>query len=286
MKTIGLYIGLLKIPMSLLIAFSGVFGFVIYRNTPGISLFLTGGGIFLLACGGACLNNFQDRFIDSRFSRTRHRALPAGKLPPSRALGLSIILIFLGITALHLVHYEFTLPLLGLAAILLYNGIYTPLKPRTILAIIPGAMCGMMPPLIGWTAAGGKLFSLKIFSIMVLFVLWQFPHFWLILLNHYSEYRQSPFPNMLNRFSRFQLEKIVFIWIVNFSVMLLFIPVLYWNNRTADGWTLPLAAATLITAAIFIFFHRRVQNHYLSMFKFLNGSVFLAMLFVIVKRLI
>jgi protoheme IX farnesyltransferase len=286
MKKLKLYAGLMKIPLSLMISLSAIFGFIINKNSFDTALFLTAAAIFLLACGGACLNNYQDRHIDRLFSRTRHRALPAGKLPASRALVLSIALIFSGTMLLYLIRYNVLLPLLGGASILLYNGIYTPLKPRTVLAIIPGALCGMMPPLIGWSAAGGDLFSLKIVSIMVLFGIWQLPHFWLILLNHCTEYSRSAMPNMLHHFNRFQLKKILFIWIVNFSVMLLFIPILYWGNQNTTGWILATAALVLIFVAFLNIFQHRHQNNYIPLFKFLHGTIFIVMLVIVVGRLI
>ncbi len=285
MKKLGLYAGLIKIPLSLMISFSAIFGYIIFKNNFDMALFLTAAAIFSLACGGACLNNFQDRHIDRLFSRTRHRALPSGKLPPARALILSTALIILGTAILSFINDNPILPILGATAILLYNGIYTPLKSRTVLSIIPGALCGMMPPLIGWSAAGGDLFSLKIVSIMVLFGLWQLPHFWLILLKNCPEYSRASMPNMLQGLNRFQLEKIVFIWIVNFSVMLLFIPILFWGSNSAIGWIFTVTALVLIVVAFFNIFLSRDQNTYHPLFKFLNGTVFFIMLITIFERL-
>lgn len=144
----------------------------------------------------------------------------------------------------------------------------------------------MLPPLIGWAAAGGNLFSLKIISIMVLFGLWQLPHFWLILLHHSTEYSRSAMPNMLKRFNQAQLEKIVFIWIVNFSVMLLFLPALFWGNHPATGWIFSVTATALVFVSFLTTFARRYQHSYHSLFTFLNGTVLLVMLVVIFERLI
>lgn len=286
MEKTGLYAGLMKIPLSLMISLSATFGFIMHKNILDRSLLLTAAAVLSLACGGACLNNYQDRHIDRLFSRTRHRALPSGKLRPVRALILSTVLILSGITTLYHIHYNFRLPLLGIGAIILYNGIYTRLKTRTSLAIIPGALCGMMPPLMGWAAAGGELFALKIVSIMALFGLWQLPHFWLILLNYGSEYNPSVMPTILQWFTRFQLEKIVFIWIVNFAAMLLFVPILYWENNNTTRWIFVTAAIVLIAVAFFKIFLRPFQDDYLLLFHFLNGSVFFIMIVAICGRLI
>lgn len=286
MKNLRSHLELLKIPMSLLITLSAVFGYMMHSETVTQGLIFTAAGILMLACGGACLNNYQDRHFDRLFSRTRHRALPSRTILPNRALTLSAFLIISGTVLLYFVRYNPVLPLIGAFAIFLYNGIYTPLKPRTALAIVPGALCGTMPPLIGWTAAGGNPFSLKIISIMVLLGIWQFPHFWLILLNHCPEYRRVAVQGMLMRLNRSQLEKIVFIWIANFAVMLVFIPLLYWGIQGSAGWLFVVAALVLVSVTFLNIFPLVFRNNYYFLFRLLNGTVFFFMIVFIFRRLI
>jgi len=280
------YLELFKLPMSLLITLSAVFGFVLRSNRISPSLILTGIGILFLAGGSAALNNFQDRHLDRLLSRTRCRVLPTGKVSPVCALSVSVVFLCMGFLLLYLVDHRFFLPILGAAAVALYNGIYTPLKSRTVLAIIPGAMCGMMPPLIGWSAAGGNPFSAEIISIMVLFGLWQFPHFWLILLSHCAEYERCNIPNMLRQFSRSQLERMVFIWIVNVAVMIVFVSFLYWEPSHAGKWLFSGIALIMIGTAGFWIFITRSGKNFGWLFRALNGSVFFVMAAVIVDRLL
>jgi heme o synthase len=276
-----LHLSLMKIPLSLFIGISAVFGFVIHKNQLTISLLLTGAGVFLLACGGAALNNYQDRDYDRLLERTKNRPLPAGQLSPRRALLVSGIAIPAGLTGLYLIDGNVLLPCLGLIAILLYNGIYTPLKQRFFFPLSIGAACGMIPPLIGWTAAGGNVFSFKIFFVMMIFGLWQLPHFWLVLLNHKADYHRAGVPSMIQFFSVRQFEKIVFIWILNFSIMLLSIPARYMKTGPISGYLIVITAFSLVVITFINLFLSSGKQNYHRIFTYLNGTIFFVMIIVI-----
>jgi protoheme IX farnesyltransferase len=94
-----------------------------------------------------------------------------------------------------------------------YNGIYTPLKKKNALAIIPGSMVGALPPLAGWVAAGGSIFDPQILILGFFFFIWQIPHFWLLLLIFGKDYEQAGFPTLTQIFSMDQLSRITFVWI-------------------------------------------------------------------------
>ena len=84
--------------------------------------------------------------------------------------------------------------LFGSLALVCYNGIYTPLKRVTPLALLPGALCGALPPLIGWSAAGGDPADFRILLIATLIYLWQLPHFWRLADRHADDYRRAGLP--------------------------------------------------------------------------------------------
>ncbi len=71
---------------------------------------------------------------------------------------------------------------LGIFTLLWYNLVYTPLKRITAFAVLPGALIGAMPPLIGWTAAGGNPLDMEIMAVAFLLFVGQMPHYWLLLL--------------------------------------------------------------------------------------------------------
>ncbi|MBX3470938.1 MAG: UbiA family prenyltransferase [Planctomycetes bacterium] len=131
-------------------------------------------GATLAALGACALNQVLERDRDRTMTRTAARPLPAGRLD-ARAASLVAAGLLLAGCAL-VVALAGALPaLLTALGGALYAFVYTPLKPRTPLAFLPGAVAGALPPLVGWTAAGGALDA----GALVLFALllaWQVPH--------------------------------------------------------------------------------------------------------------
>ncbi len=214
--------------ISLSIALSAMLGYLIQHPHPDGLFYMTGIFTFLLCAGSGGVNNCQDRHRDAAFERTRNRPLPCGILPFVPMLAQSMVLILVGIAGLGMTRQPFITMALGLAGVMLYNGIYTPLKSRTILAILPGALCGMVPPAMGWSAAGGTpSMNLGILSVMVIFGVWQLPHYWLILLSHKKDYQKGAFPSMLTLFSLAQMERILLVWVLLFAAMILMLPLFF-----------------------------------------------------------
>ena len=145
---------LCRVPLSLFAAFSAGTGFLLAPHPSAVQALLPSTMVCLLACGASALNQYQERDIDARMERTRERPLPSKALTPGRALFAAIALLSSGLAGLGVVSLRSAA--LGLTAIGWYNGLYTFLKKRTALAFLPGAIVGMIPPAIGWTAAGGS----------------------------------------------------------------------------------------------------------------------------------
>ena len=136
--------------------------------------------------------------------------------------------------------------LLGLLNLLWYNAIYTPLKKKTALAIIPGSLVGAIPPMIGWVASGGYIFDPAILMIAFFFFIWQIPHFWLLLLMLNKEYESAGFPTLTKIFSQAQLSRITFVWIAATAVSAIIIP-LYGLTKFTFINVLLLAAGIWLT---------------------------------------
>ncbi|OGP52558.1 MAG: protoheme IX farnesyltransferase [Deltaproteobacteria bacterium GWD2_55_8] len=131
-------------------------------------------GTALAAGGTLALNQFLERRADALMARTRHRPLPDGRMQPTEALLFGV-----GLTAAGLLILALTvnaLSALVTASIVgSYLFIYTPLKQRSSLCGIVGAVPGALPPVIGWTAATGGL-SIEAWVLFAIMFFWQIPH--------------------------------------------------------------------------------------------------------------
>jgi protoheme IX farnesyltransferase len=178
-------------------------------------------GVFLLACGVCCLNQYQDRRIDRLMPRTEGRPLPSGRIRPVAAAIFSAALTSGGA---FLLLREGLIPfMLGLCAVLWYNGLYTYLKRRTALAVIPGAAIGALPVAIGWVSAGGVITDPRLFFLCFFFFMWQVPHFWLFAGRHGEEYKKAGLPSVAAVFSDAQLSRINFVWLTAAGVSCIFL---------------------------------------------------------------
>lgn len=132
------------------------------------------------------LNCYLERDVDGLMERTRDRPLPAGRLDPRLALAVGLALAVVSVPLLTIVVNPLT-ALLGAVALVTYVLVYTPLKLRSPIALLVGAVPGAIPPLMGWTAATGSLDPPGLALFAVLFF-WQVPHFLAIALCRKEDY--------------------------------------------------------------------------------------------------
>ncbi|MCL2725643.1 MAG: heme o synthase [Polyangiaceae bacterium] len=146
-------------------------------------------GVALIVAGANALNMYIERDVDRHMQRTRNRPLPAGRLAPRFALWFGVVASAVAIPILAIFANPLT-ALLALIANLLYVLAYTPLKQHSALALYVGAIPGAMPPLLGWTAATGRIDAagLVLFGVLLL---WQIPHFVAIALFRKDDYAQA-----------------------------------------------------------------------------------------------
>jgi protoheme IX farnesyltransferase len=157
------------------------------------SLWATCFGVILLAAAGSALNQVLERDIDRLMERTRCRPIPSGTLTPAAAAVIGGFCLLSGLLLLSYGGGIFP-ALLGAATLVWYLGVYTPLKRRTSFALAIGAICGTLPPVIGWCSAGGNPVDFRVVLLAGLFYLWQIPHFWLFQRRHADDYRRAGIP--------------------------------------------------------------------------------------------
>ena len=146
-------------------------------------------GVLLVAASSSVLNQVMEREFDGRMDRTRNRPLPGGRMRPVEALALGLLLAVAG-TVLLVAMSNLLTTLLALATLIVYLFVYTPLKRRTALNTIVGAVPGAMPPVLGWTASSGSVGPGALVLFAILF-LWQLPHFLSIAWMYREDYRRG-----------------------------------------------------------------------------------------------
>lgn len=187
------YAELMKLRLSLLVAFSAAFGYMLAVSGP-VDIFtltilcLSG---FLLSGASTTINQIWERDVDTLMKRTQNRPLPTGRVGVGEASVLALVTANIALVLL----LQFTnvlTAMLALLSLILYSFVYTPLKKVSPVAVLVGAFPGALPPLLGWVAATGAISqeALVIFGIQFI---WQFPHFWAIAWVADDDYRRAGF---------------------------------------------------------------------------------------------
>lgn len=187
------FIELLKIRLSLLVAFSCAFGYAL--ATKGsvnweVLVMLTVGG-FLLSGASVSINQIIEKDLDKIMSRTKNRPLPTERLNVTEAIIFIAFILLISIMILWIYTNPLTV-VLSVVSMLLYSFVYTPLKRVGPVAVFVGAIPGALPPLLGWVAATGAI-SYEALIIFGIQFIWQFPHFWAIAWVADEDYKKAGF---------------------------------------------------------------------------------------------
>jgi protoheme IX farnesyltransferase len=188
---------LTKARLSLLVIITTVFGFLLASKSYEHSmnwwnLCHTVIGSAFAAAAASVFNQLMEIDIDARMKRTAERPLPAKKIKPAAAFIIGWILAACGIVHLG-VKVNPQASAFAAATLFVYMFIYTPMKRRSGFNTLVGAVSGALPPLIGWTAAGGEISSLEPWYLFGLLFFWQLPHFIAINWMYRQEYEDAGF---------------------------------------------------------------------------------------------
>lgn len=188
------YLELTKPRLTLLAVMTVVVGFYLgaQGRISGWLLTATALGAWLVASGAHALNQYLEQDVDALMERTRRRPLPTGRLTPRAALQWGVLLSVGGLLVLVLGVNGLT-TLLAAITLLTYLLIYTPLKRRSALCTLVGAVPGALPPLMGWAAARGTL-APEAWVLFGILFLWQLPHFLALGWIYREDYRRAGLP--------------------------------------------------------------------------------------------
>ena len=271
---------LTRLHLSLLVAFSALAGFLFHPAEPqpaqGFLLFV---GIWLLSAGASALNQAQERDVDSRMERTRNRPLVTGCMSLSSGLIIAVILISGGLLSLVATGSQ-TVVLLGLFSLIWYNGVYTHLKKVTPFAVLPGALCGALPPVMGWVLAGGGMVDYPILMLAAIIVLWQVPHFWLLALAYPEDARRNGLPDLFSRINPLQLRRLSIVWIGALLVGITCTNLV--GLLQADLSRIGVIIGMLLLAGALVRYHRSSPEPAVSMRLFVQLNLFMTLWLVVV----
>ncbi|HZH71702.1 MAG TPA: protoheme IX farnesyltransferase [Mariniphaga sp.] len=202
-----------KVRISLPVALSALAGYVLYSGKIDAQGLILALGVFFMSCGSGALNHWQERKTDAKMPRTQTRPIPSGRITSMQ--GFMIVAGYLVTGSFILIISNPPIALyLSWATLFFYNLVYTPLKKVSAFAVIPGSMVGALPPIIGWSAAGGYLFSESILIVGTFFFIGQIPHFWLLLFLFGDQYKLAGLPSLTDIFSDLQIKRVTFAWIL------------------------------------------------------------------------
>ena len=274
-----------KVRITSFVSLTTSLGYILFTGKIDLGIVLPTFGVFLLASGASCINHLQEQKFDAAMDRTKGRPLPSGRIDSLSTLLLGINVLLFGSLILY---YSSNLEslMLGWLAVLWYNAFYTPLKRKFALAVVPGALIGAIPPVIGWAAAGGNPLDTKILIVALFFFIWQVPHFWLLLLLHGKDYEQAGFPTLTKLFSSLQVSRITFVWIAALAFSCVLIPLANISSQ-------PFTPVLLFLLALWLIFESRgILSSYLEKIIFrkafirINIFVLLVVLLISIDKLL
>jgi protoheme IX farnesyltransferase len=186
------YLELTKPRVAMLVLFTVAAGaWLAAPRQPNLSVVLhTLVGTALVAAGASALNQLLERHSDALMRRTENRPLPAGRLQPREVLVFGAGLGAGGLAYLALTVRQPLAVAVAAGTFLSYVFLYTPLKRKTTLNTLVGAVPGALPPVIGWTAVRGA-FSPEAFGLFLILFLWQVPHFLAIAWIYREDYARA-----------------------------------------------------------------------------------------------
>ena len=278
------YLKLGKFTISLPVALTGFLGYYMVFASFDLHALYTVSGIFLLSSASAALNQIQERKTDALMKRTSLRPLPSGQITLTGAFIFSLTCAGAGTLLLLLTGYWLAAAL-GLFTLAWYNLVYTPLKRVTAFAVLPGAVIGALPPLIGWTAAGGDPLDMEILAVAFLLFVGQMPHYWLLLLKVGDEFHQAGLPVITSLFDQRQIRNLSFMWIAATGVCVLMLPVTPIIRHRAMSLVLVVAAIYFLIRMFILSYRGNLVEHWKKAFITVNLFYLLIILVLIADRM-
>jgi protoheme IX farnesyltransferase len=279
------YLELSKLNIMIPVSLTGFTGYFIFDPHLSSRIILITIGVLLLAASASILNQIQEVDLDSKMNRTQNRPLPTRRINMRQAFLFFLFNLCAGLAIIYFAGNQ-KAAIIGLITIFWYNGIYTWAKRITAFAVVPGAVTGALPPLIGWVAAGGGIWDKPVIFLEFLFFTGQIPHFWLLILKYGDEYKNAGIPSLKDIFNTTQINRLTFVWVVFSAIAALFL--CYFEiiqNRFLIGILL-LASAVLLWQFFGLYKMQVNKNNYKKYSLILNSYFLFVLVLLIIDRII
>ena len=279
------YLRLGKFSISIPVALTGFLGYFLFSTVVKKEALFTILGILLLSMGSSAVNQIQERHTDARMPRTAQRPIPAGIIPVGHAAVFAIVTAIMGAALLMMTATPLAAAI-GLFTLAWYNLVYTPLKRITAFAVLPGALIGALPPIIGWSAAGGSPFQLEIIFVAFFLFVGQMPHYWLLMIKVGSEFQEAGLPVITTLFDPRQIRNLSFIWIAATGVIVMMLPATPIIRHRAVSVILIAASVLFLIRMFRLIYRREILDHWKMAFITVNLFYLLIILMLIADRIL
>ncbi len=278
------YTQLIKLRLSFLVVFSASMAYLwaTQRHVDPLTIWLLSIGGFLITGAANTFNQVIEKDSDKLMKRTLTRPLPDGRMGVTEALIFGIVIGSAG--ALCLFKINMLCGLLGLSAMLIYAFIYTPLKKVTPLTIVPGAVAGSLPVVIGCVAATGSITVGAVILFAIQFI-WQFPHTWSIAWLLDDEYHKAGIRMLPTAGGRNKASAIIILLSTFLIIPAGLLLYMYQSAGVNVTWLLVLAGVGFSGFAYKLYTDRTNKNALRLMFSSFAYLPFVLMVLVLAKFL-
>ncbi|MCG3205110.1 MAG: Protoheme IX farnesyltransferase [Elusimicrobia bacterium] len=224
MTTLKDYFTLTKPGIGFMAGFTALAGFIL--GSPGEVNFLrlihTCLGTLLAAAGAGCLNMLIEKDIDAQMARTQSRPLPSGRLKSGEVFFIGLLFSLSSVVYLSWM-VNFITAFFGALTLSVYLYFYTPLKKISGVCVSIGAIAGALPPVMGWTAATGRL-SIEALALFGILFFWQFPHFLSLAWLYKEDYASAGLHMLPNPLSGDRATALQMFWSSAALMLVSFLP--------------------------------------------------------------
>ena len=245
------YSQLAKLRLSSTVVFSALVGYLLAVDEVDfkILLMLLVGGFMVVGSSNG-FNQVYEKNTDKLMNRTKERPMPSGRMETFEGLLFSSVLGLIGMIILFYINVKSAL--FGVAALVVYAAVYTPLKTVSPIAVFVGAFPGAIPFMLGWVAATDQ-FGIEPGTLFAIQFLWQFPHFWAIAWLLDEDYKKAGIrmlpSGMKDKRTAFQ-AMLYTIWLIPVSILPFAFPYVGIQSSLLLS---PLGAILILLMGIFLY---------------------------------